>query len=55
MSPEKAMEILPSYGTNVTIEQAKVIIEFMYKLANMALTQYVTDESSRFIHPGEHG
>ena len=55
MSPEKAMEILSSYGTNVTIEQAKVIIEFMYKLANMALTQYVTDESSRFIHPGEHG
>lgn len=54
LSPEKAAEILAAHGTLVTVEQAKIILEFMYKLANLALTQYVTNESSRFIHPCEH-
>jgi hypothetical protein len=55
LSPENAVEILSNHGAYVSLEEAALIIEFMYKLANLALNQYVTDENGRFIHPSEHG
>lgn len=41
ITPEKIVEILGKHGTHVTIEEAKIILEFMYKLANIALTTYL--------------
>jgi len=41
LSPEKAMEILSSCGTYVTIEEAKLILEFLQKLAEIAVSEYL--------------
>lgn len=41
IQPEKIVEILKQHGTHVTIEQAKVILDFMLKLANIALHIYL--------------
>lgn len=41
IQPEKIVEILKEHGTHVTIEEAKIILEFMYKLANIAITTYL--------------
>lgn len=51
VSPEKAVEILAAHGTIVTIDQGKLILEFMYAMANIAFTQYFDNENSRFIYP----
>ena len=39
--PEKAVEILKKSGLNVSIEQAKIILEMLNKLANIAVSQYL--------------
>jgi hypothetical protein len=36
LTPEKAVEILKKYGTIVTIEEAKLILDFMYKLGKLS-------------------
>lgn len=54
LTPEKAVEILARHGTQVTVEEAQLILDFMYILANIALNQYLNDESSGPIYPGEH-
>ncbi|GAA3927435.1 hypothetical protein [Chitinophaga oryziterrae] len=41
IQPEKIVEILKGHGTHVTIEEAKLILEFMYKLAQIALNTYL--------------
>lgn len=41
ITPEKIVEILGKNGTHVTIEEAKIILEFMCKLADIALTTYL--------------
>jgi hypothetical protein len=55
IQPEKAIEILREHGMDVTVEQAKLILDFFCKLANIALTQSLENEDSRFIHPRKHG
>jgi hypothetical protein len=42
LQPEKAMEMLRQSGIEVTVEQAKLILEFLRKLAAMAVTQYLS-------------
>ena len=42
LQPEKAMEMLRQSGIEVTVEQAKLIIEFLRKLAAIAVTQYLS-------------
>ncbi len=39
--PEKALEILGKSGLKVTIEQAKIILELLNKLANIAVSEYL--------------
>ena len=39
--PEEIVKILAAHGTKVTLEEAKIILDFMWKLANMALDQYL--------------
>ena len=41
LQPEKAMEMLRQRGMEVTLEQAKLILEFLRKLAEIAVTQYL--------------
>jgi hypothetical protein len=55
ISPERVVEILKAHGTLVTLEEAKIILDFMYNFAEISLSQTLAYENSRSIHPGEHG
>ncbi len=39
-TPEETVEILKKHGEIVTIEEAKLILEFLRNLAKLALEQY---------------
>lgn len=54
ISPERVVELLKEHGTLVTLDEAKIILEFMYTFAEISLSQTLTYENSRSIHPGEH-
>lgn len=41
VTPEQAIEILAKHGTEVTTEQAKLILDFMYKFAILTVKQIV--------------
>ena len=41
ITPEKAAEILREGGMEVTLEQAKLMLEFLYKLADITVAQYL--------------
>lgn len=41
ITPEKAVEILKKGGLEVTLEQAKLMLEFLYKLADITADQYL--------------
>jgi hypothetical protein len=46
MSPEKAMSILKQHGTIVTHEEAKLIVDFLYKLASISVEIYMNREKN---------
>jgi len=39
VSSERVVELLKAHGTYVTIEEAKIILEFMYNFAEIYLSQ----------------
>ncbi|EHQ24804.1 hypothetical protein Mucpa_0615 [Mucilaginibacter paludis DSM 18603] len=39
ITPEKAVEILKKHGTEITVDQAKLMLDFLYKFAKLALDQ----------------
>lgn len=41
VTPEMAIKILKAHGKEVTPEEAKLVVDFLYKLAEMAIDQYV--------------
>jgi hypothetical protein len=41
ITPEKAVKILQEYGTKITIDEAKIILDFMYKIGKLAVKQYI--------------
>ena len=41
ITPETTMKILNSGGINVTLEEAKAILVFMKKLANIAVSKHL--------------
>lgn len=41
VTPEMAVKILKAHGKEVTLEEAKLIVDFMYKIAAMAIEQYI--------------
>lgn len=43
MTPENVVKILSKHGTQVSVEEAVVIIKFLKKLANIAVNQYLAD------------
>lgn len=54
MKPDTAVEILQRHGLQVSREQAVLILEFVYTMAEIAVTQCLRDENSRLIHSGEY-
>lgn len=46
LTPEKAVEILKQHGTIVTVTQAQLILDFLYDLAQIAVTQYLREEGN---------
>lgn len=44
ITPQKAIEILREHGTIVTIEEAKLILDFMYKFAILSVNQIVKNK-----------
>ncbi len=45
--PEEIMKVLKEHGTEVSVEDAKRILEFMYMIAEMALDVYVNSLYSK--------
>lgn len=45
VQPEKVMEIMCQHGENVTLEEAKRILDFLRRLADIAVEQYLNNES----------
>lgn len=41
VTPTMAVKILAEHGTKVNKDQAKLILDFMYKFGQIALDQYV--------------
>ena len=41
VTPQKAIEILKQHGIIVTIEEAKLILNFMYKVAGISVKTYI--------------
>lgn len=39
--PEKAIALLKDDGIEVTVEQVKVILDFMYEIADIVVNQYL--------------
>lgn len=40
VTPERAMKLLAQNGTHVSLEQARLIIDLMYKFAEIAIRPY---------------
>lgn len=41
ITAEKALEMLKAEGLDLTVEQAKEILDFLRKLANIAVSKYL--------------
>jgi hypothetical protein len=41
LTPERVRQILKKKGTHVDIEEAKIILEFINKIAHIAVNQYL--------------
>lgn len=41
--PEKAVELLRKDGIEVTEEQAKIILDFLYEMAGIVVDQYLAN------------
>ena len=39
MKPETVIEILKKHNVHISVEEAKLILDFMYKLVRLALTK----------------
>lgn len=45
IAPEKAIEILKKDGLEVTLEQAKLILKFLYQMADIVVEQHLKKAS----------
>jgi hypothetical protein len=41
IQPEKVMEMLRKKGVEITLEQARLILDFLRKLADITVTEYL--------------
>lgn len=54
VTPEQAVEILRKYGTEITLEEAEIILNLMYKMSKFNIEQLSNNENSRPLHKSEH-
>lgn len=54
VTPEIVVEILKKHDSVISVNDARLILDFLYSLAKLALQQEVTDEESRSICESEH-
>lgn len=55
LTAEQAVKMLKEQNVEVTLEQAKMIIEFLRKLAAITVSNFLNqqnEKNSRFIHKG---
>ncbi len=45
ITPERAIQILKKDGLEVTLEQAKLILEFLYQMADIVVEQHLKNAS----------
>ncbi|MFA6277994.1 MAG: hypothetical protein WC622_14675 [Pedobacter sp.] len=43
LTPEKAVEILAEHGTKVTLEEAEIMLDFIYEFAKLAISLRVKE------------
>lgn len=41
--PEKAIQLLKNDGIEVDVEQAKIILDFLYEMAEIVVDQYLSN------------
>jgi hypothetical protein len=41
LTPEKAVKILAKHGTIISLEKAKIMLDFLYKLSNLSVSQAI--------------
>lgn len=46
VTPERVIEILHQHGTEVTLEEAKLILDFGYRLCILSVKQVVREKSN---------
>jgi hypothetical protein len=39
VSPEKAQRLLAKYGTVLSLEEARIVLDFIYKLSNLSVSE----------------
>jgi hypothetical protein len=44
MTAEKAVKILAEHGTHITVEQAEIVVDFLRKLAKIAVSQQLRED-----------
>jgi len=47
ITPNKAMELLRKDGINVDDEQAKIILDFLYEMAEIVVSTYLNEQKRR--------
>lgn len=58
LTPEQTLKILKEENVEVTLEQARQILEFLRKLANLTVSNYLkrkNEEDRRPLRKSEHG
>jgi hypothetical protein len=46
VTPEKAKEILEKHGTKITLDEAKIMLDMMYKFAKLCVQQLLKSHTS---------
>ncbi|MBS1667542.1 hypothetical protein [Chitinophaga defluvii] len=46
ITPDKAIELLQKDGIYVNMEEAQIILDFLYSMANIVVEQYVSSRQS---------
>lgn len=47
ITPHKAMELLRKDGINVEVDQAKIILDFLYEMAEIVVDTYLDEQKNR--------
>ncbi len=41
VTPEKAQKILAKHGTKISLEDAQIMLDFLYKLSNLSVSEVI--------------